>query len=204
MPNRWAQTWLNLGVNIAPDDVLVTITSAYTAPGRFYHNLVHVIDCLDKLDRCVVAPERKAEIELALWFHDAVYDTRASASESRSAMLARSVMKEQGVADEVSQRIGDLILATAHKVQPRTEDQRLICDIDLSILGEDAERFRQYDRQIRREYAWVPEEIYRRKRAEVMTGFLRRPRLYHTDEFHEHYDVAARINLRALLDELDG
>ena len=69
-----------------------------------------------------------------------------------------------------TERIYRWILATAHHgTQPdlnHEDDQDLkwVLDIDLGILSADAERFQEYERQIRMEYRHVPLLIYRCKR----------------------------------------
>src|SRR5579883_1921950 len=65
-------------------DVLV---AAYTAPERHYHNL-------DRLSNIVEDP---AALYLAVWFHDAVYDSRAKDNEKRSGELAVDLLGPIGV-----------------------------------------------------------------------------------------------------------
>jgi len=69
-------------------------------------------------------------------------------------------------------------------------------DIDLSIFGQVAERFWNYERQIRREYEWVPEDIFATKRAEILEKFLSRPRIFSTEIFFSKYEAQARSNLK--------
>jgi predicted metal-dependent HD superfamily phosphohydrolase len=68
-------------------------------------------------------------------------------------------------------------------------------DIDLSIFGQVAERFWNYEQQIRREYEWVPVNIFTTKRAEILEKFLARPRIFGTDFFFSKYEAQARENL---------
>jgi predicted metal-dependent HD superfamily phosphohydrolase len=82
------------------------------------------------------------------------------------------------------------------------EDAAVTVDIDLSILGQTEERFREYEAQIRREYGWVPKMIFAPKRAEILAGFLRRDRIYRTDWFHDKYEERARRNLEWSIREL--
>ena len=92
-------------------------------------------------------------------------------------------------------RVGELIRLTTHAHTALVGDAALMCDIDLAILGAEPWRFDQYDAAIRREYEWVPEDVYRRERARVLAGFLERPRIYHTPYFHDILEVQARVNL---------
>ena len=83
-----------------------------------------------------------------------------------------------------------------------TRDAELVVDIDLATLGADEERFEAYDRDVRKEYAWVPGFLYRRKRREVLQAFLERPRIYATNAAHAELEAPARRNLTAALSRL--
>ena len=126
-------------------------------------------------------------MELALWFHDAIYDTRRSDNEQRSADWAKSSVGNA--------RIHALVMATRHQAVPQDIDAQVLVDVDLWILGAPQKRFDEYETQVRAEYAWVPGLIYRRKRRAVLESFLARPTLYNTERFTERYEKQARANL---------
>ena len=162
---------------------------------RHYHNTDHVADCLTWFDTTRQFARHPAEFEAAIWFHDAIYDSRAKDNDLRSAPWAMQSLAEAGVASEIVERTGELILATKHDAIPESMHARLMIDIDLSILGRDPERFDRYDAAIRREYDWVPEEQYRIGRAAVLQPFIDRPELYSTAIFRDQFETAARENL---------
>jgi predicted metal-dependent HD superfamily phosphohydrolase len=58
---------------------------AYSSPERYYHNLAHIQDSLSVFNQTSSLAAHSEEVELAIWFHDAVYDPRRSDSEQRSA-----------------------------------------------------------------------------------------------------------------------
>jgi predicted metal-dependent HD superfamily phosphohydrolase len=87
-------------------------------------------------------------------------------------------------------------MATCHDAVSMDVDARLLVDIDLAILGADPARFAEYDAQVREEYRWVPDLIYRTRRSEVLAGFLARPAIYGTDRFRERFEAQAQENLR--------
>jgi len=144
------------------------------------------------------------EVEAALWFHDAIYRPRDRNNEQESASLASRLLTSAGARGEVVSRVADLVLATRHDILPTDPDAQLLCDVDLSILGREPDRFARFEQQIRREYAWVPESLYRSTRAEVLAGFLARPAVYQTEFFRKRYELTARSNLTRIIGELRG
>ena len=194
--DRWWALWPG-GPSGAIDATYRDLANRYSEPHRAYHTLDHVADCLRRLDEVRPRLTRPDEAELALWFHDAVYDPRRADNEAQSASLAAGALRALGMTEEAAGRVADLIRLTAHRATDLTGDRALVGDIDLAILGAPPERFEQYDAAIQREYAWVPEEVYRRERARVLAGFLARPRIYHTPHFADTLEQRARANLSA-------
>jgi predicted metal-dependent HD superfamily phosphohydrolase len=180
-------------------DVLV---AAYTAPERHYHNLEHLAEMFRVADRLSSQVEDPAALHLAIWFHDAVYDSRAKDNERRSGELAVDLLGPIGVPASVIERVVQMIWATQHAAdaQPAaSRDTRVLLDADLAILGASPERYARYASDIRREYAWVPDADYRAGRAAVLEHFLARPRIYLTQLMFDEGEQRARANLRAEL-----
>ena len=198
--NRFLDLWRRLGGNDG-SATFERLRTAYSDPDRAYHNDNHIADCLGQFDRVRSQADRPDELELALWFHDAVYDTHASDNEERSAEFAAKEMAADGIDAEIATRIERLILVTKHDREPYSDDSALLVDIDLSILGRDPEAFAAYDRAIRAEYLWVPEDAYRTGRSAVLQGFLDRPAIFRTAPFRS-FEAAARRNLADAIAEL--
>jgi len=150
---------------------------------------------LERLDEARSLAERPDEIEVALWFHDAIYDVRRHDNEERSADWACESLSAAGVSSDVVNRVRSLILVTDHRSPPRGRDAEIMVDIDLAILGAEPRRFDEYERQIREEYDWVAENVFRRERGKILTGFLARPRIFWTDHFCERFEARARDNI---------
>lgn len=192
LAERWAQTWNTIG-SPAPNGLLADLRARYGEPQRAYHTSEHLEECFGHLDACGVEPEDRAALELALWFHDAVYDPRAKDNEAQSARLARERL---GDLDPTRlDRIEDLILATAHHAPNGDRDALLLVDVDLAILGADEERFTAYEHQIRQEYDWVPRFVYRRERRKVLRRFLEREPIFGTAWFRARFEARARANI---------
>jgi predicted metal-dependent HD superfamily phosphohydrolase len=199
---RWSRLWSRLGARSDGLPVLERLAAAYAEPTRAYHNTTHIIDCLGELDRSVELARSPDEVEAALWFHDAVYDPGSGENEDRSAQLASESLSSAGVPADRCQRIAGLILATRHVSLFSDPDTQLLCDIDLAILGRGQVEYDDFERRIRREYAWVPQLIYRRSRSDILAGFLRRPTIYQTAAFAARYEAQARRNLERALQML--
>lgn len=202
MPDRqsWNRTWATLGVPPA-EGAFDQLIERYAEPHRAYHTMQHIDECFAVLEPVLSSAQHPTEIELALWFHDAVYDPRASDNEERSARLAGNVMRNAGVDDAVTIRVESLILTTKHNQLPQkfdnatNKDAALLVDADLAILGASPDRFDEYDRQIRLEYAWVADAEYRIGRARVLNSFLSRQVIYRTASFADRFESKARENL---------
>ena len=202
--DRWDDDWADLGTPPPEARTLAELLDRYAEPQRAYHTLQHLGECFAALDSSRGLAERPGEVAIALWFHDGIYDSHASDNEARSAAWAEEVILAAGGGREARSRVRDLILATRHLETPAPGDQALLVDIDLAILGADTDRFEEYEAQIRREYAWVPETTYRTDRARLLTGFLARPRIYTTSYFFERLEGRARANLSRSIARLGG
>jgi len=191
----WAGLWWRLGAQGDGGSVYEELVSAYSEAGRAYHTLAHVEHCLSEFaELSDTAPDRDA-IEFALWFHDAVYDTKGHDNEERSASLARDVLRSAGLSGSFGDLVADLIVATRHAAPPVTLGGQIVVDIDLSILGQSGGAFDEYERQIRSEYSWVPAEIFASKRSAILSSLLARPGIYSTELYHGKYEERARENL---------
>ncbi|WP_427911567.1 HD domain-containing protein [Ramlibacter sp. MMS24-I3-19] len=83
--DAWRATWRELGADMVNGGLMNQLVAAYSERHRHYHTLQHLRECLAHADAVRTLAKRPAEIELALWFHDAVYDPRSTDNEQRSA-----------------------------------------------------------------------------------------------------------------------
>jgi predicted metal-dependent HD superfamily phosphohydrolase len=201
---RWRATWRGLGVVTLDDELYGVLIGRYSEPHRHYHTVQHLDECFARLDEARGLAERIHEVELALWCHDAVYEVRNQDNEEQSASWAQGTAERAGLSNAVAERLQSLILATKHNAEPTSRDAALLVDVDLAILGAAPERFDEYERQVREEYSWVPGFLFRRKRREILEGFLARPHVYSTDHFLACYEAAARANLVRSIERLGG
>jgi len=192
----WQRLWGELGARETSGGLMNQLVAAYSEPQRRYHTLQHLRECLAHFEAAASLARRPAEVELALWFHDAVYDPQRNDNEEHSAAWARASVLAAGCAEAHAERVAALVMATkSHRVPADDPDAALLLDIDLAILAASPARFDEYERQIRAEYVHVPETDFRARRAEILSGFLARERIYLTPVFHDALEARARQNL---------
>ena len=192
----------------------INVIDAYATPDRAYHNRSHLADVLAQLDwaqgvmslspaslhMTADAHQRMFKhIELALFYHDAVYAAAEPDNEARSRDLFLTHAASFGMDEDDRRAIARLIDLTTDHSRAAAPDEQIMADCDLAILGADSDAFAAYDRAIAQEYAHVPAAFYAAARALVLQRFLDQPRLFKTDAFHHRYDAQARHNLRHAL-----
>jgi predicted metal-dependent HD superfamily phosphohydrolase len=121
-------------------------------------------------------PEADAEaIELAAWFHDAVYDVRApaGASEEASARLAVDEVRAAGGSAALASEVARLVRLTAgHSVDAGDRSGAVLVDADLWILSAPPVRYDRYVAAVRAEYAHVADDGWRTGRGRILDRFL--------------------------------
>ncbi|MFP6790875.1 MAG: hypothetical protein VB954_12920 [Thalassolituus sp.] len=201
LESSWQRCWSSLVVDSRAhsggNSVMQLLIAAYNEPQRKYHTEQHLKECLSIFNDHRALAEEPAEIEMALWFHDAIYDIKATGgkNEDQSADWAVEELQKANVAPERVARIKDHILATKHSALPQGADQQLLVDIDLAILGAQPERFAEYEQQVRQEYRHVPGLIFNWKRKQILKAFLARSPIYATPELNARFEQQARQNL---------
>ncbi len=200
-PSRW--TDLNQRLGITPDlQTYDALIRAHAETHRAYHTLDHIAACLRHLDEVQGLADNPDEIEMALWFHDAIYAPFSATNEEDSAAWATNWLRDKGLDESPISRIAQHILDTKTHETPETIDGRLMLDIDLSILGTGQAVYDAFENHIRREYRRVPSFIFRKKRKAILQRFLARERLYNTDYFFEKLETQARLNLNRAISNL--
>ncbi|AWI89834.1 hypothetical protein C0214_17150 [Methylobacterium sp. DM1] len=197
----WARTTGAAGAEAA----WRALDAGYGEAARHYHGWRHIADLLEGHDAARALPDFAEldhdAIDLAIVFHDAVYDTARADNEARSADLLRAQAGPR--ADSGPIRAAEaMIRATAAHAPTADPATRLMLDLDLAVLGAARPVYEAYAAAIRCEYAAVPDAAWYIGRAAVLDRFLARPRLYQTDPFRDRFETSARANLAAELHAL--
>lgn len=197
--------WLNLMSRLEIENNFATykkLVSSYNQKHRHYHNTKHIDSVLNHLENVKNLADNYDELELALWFHDSIYKIFSSTNELDSANWALSFLQDNQMPKEIQKNVYKLIMITIHDKFPDTNDEKLMVDIDLSILGSSSEIYKKFEIWIRKEYQLIPHFIYRKKRKEILVSFLERDRIYSHDYFFEKFENLARKNLKTAIENL--
>ena len=179
--------------------------TAYRSPGRFYHDERHLTDCLEQLEPLELKAEERRLLRWAILWHDCIYNPQRKDNEERSAAAAKRALLKCGVDRAQAEEVERLILLTSsHEAGPDDHLGAILISINLSILGSEANRYRDYANAVRREYAAVPDEAWRLGRAAVLKRLLAADPLYPEPNFRERLEARAKANLQAELKSLRG
>lgn len=199
---RWMSLWQRIGAQGDPHIVYNDLVARYSEPHRAYHTIAHIQHCLNEFKKVRNLIANPDAAELALWYHDVIYNTRAKDNEEKSAALATAMIKSASLPNTLGQLVAECIMATKHTVVPANPDIQFLVDIDLSGLGQPKSKFDKNTRQIRKEYEWVPEDAFAAGRSAILQSFLNRPNIYATQFFRDKYETRARQNIARSLAQL--
>lgn len=200
---RFSTLLRSMGVDSHCAEVFPLLSELYSEPGRHYHNLDHVRDCLAQLDEVREYLRDADAAELALWFHDAVYVLTAHDNELRSALLFDRLLGVH-LPTERADRIHTMIMATVHPSEARDDDSRFVADIDLSGFALPRPDFLRASGSLRRECLHLTDSQFQLGTLAFFKKMLARPSIYRTEYFRATHEQPARRNLVDLVEELES
>ncbi len=200
----WVQLLSDLGIaEETAVSVWADLVQRYSEDGRFYHNLEHLHHALQIAQDLHEEAENFTAVQLAIWFHDVVYDAKAQDNEEKSAMFAGRVLFQWELNELLIAEVVRLILLTkSHVLMGDDRNGRVLLDADLAILGAPDASYDAYAQAVRQEYAFVSEDVYRQGRQLILQQFLSRPTLFSTEPMRLLLEAQARQNIIRELDTL--
>ncbi|WP_246147051.1 HD domain-containing protein [Seonamhaeicola marinus] len=173
------------------------IENQYSQKHRYYHNLSHIENLLILAESCKERIKNFDAVLFAVWYHDIIYSATKKDNEVQSANYAQERLTSLNLEKGLIETIKTLIISTQKHEIILTEnnDNALLLDMDLSILGSSWEDYHKYLKNIRKEYAIFPNFMYRKGRKKVLQHFLERDTLYFTAYFQSKFEAQARKNL---------
>lgn len=186
-----------------PSPYADNLLARWAEPQRRYHTTAHLLAVLEHIDTLAGHAADPDLVRLAAWFHDAVYRPDRSENEERSAALAERALPEAGLSAGATAKVARLVRLTAgHDPAAGDTNGEVLCDADLAILATGPKEYGAYAARVREEYGFVPDEVFREGRADVLRQLLGLPRLFRTPHGIARWEPRARQNLTTELDLL--
>ena len=182
------------------DALFLDLLDRWGEEHRRYHGRTHLLAVLEALDLLCAPATPPRTVQLAAWFHDAVYRGAAGQDEEDSARLAEERLAHAGLPGADIEEVARLVRLTSdHRPEPGDDDGALLCDADLSVLGGEPEPYARYVAAVREDYAHIGDADFAAGRAAVVRRLLDLDPLFHSERARELWLDAARRNLQGEL-----
>lgn len=192
----WNSTILKYTDELYADELFSNILQHYSEKDRHYHNLTHIQKMLDFSFLHADKIQDIETLQLAIFYHDIIYNSLSKNNETDSAALAIEQLSRTNFPKEKIRLVEQFIVSTQkHFPLIVHSDLHYFLDFDLAILGTDRTIYADYAEKIRKEYKWVPAFLYNKNRKKVLQHFLERKHIYFTATFRNQYEIIARENL---------
>lgn len=197
----WSRCQNGGGARVDPADVYEEVHGYYSEPGRHYHTPKHIDHCLAQFDLASTEMEDPDAVEMAIWFHDLVFEPNADDNEIRSARRFLELAKDS-MDDAFKTRVYDLIMTTAPPRMPKTIDQKFMLDIDLSSFGLPWDDMLRDSIAVRQESGQLSDAQFFPGQRAFLESLVKREHFYFTDFFRSRIEDTARSNIERYLRNL--
>lgn len=182
------------------------LTTLYAQPHRHYHNINHINDCLTELENIpakLITDTEREIVEVAIWYHDAVYNPYSRKNEINSAAL----YSQRSYRTAFGKAVYDAIIATGFHTITQTADRmiyidsgmplttQVMLDIDLSGFGKPWNICKRHSENIYMEYPNTSTLEFYQGRIKFLETINARESLYYTDYFKEKYHKQSKENI---------
>ncbi len=159
------------------------LIASYSEPQRFYHTLTHIEHCLSLIEKISSELQSPEALELAIWYHDVIYQPGAKDNEQLSADLFMAT--SDGVFDDtLRDTVYQHIMATLHDgTEIKHADTKYMLDIDLSSFGRPWSEFIHDSHNLRLELEDWPDDVFYRRQAVFQDKLFGQPRFFKSDYF---------------------
>ena len=185
---------LDAEVDFLTPELRSDLLDRWHEPQRVYHDVEHLVAVLRAVDLLEDAGESfdGTAVRLAAWFHGAVFDPAGTENTEKSALLAERALDPAAPVQEVARLIR---MTSGHHVTDGDLDAAVFSDADMSVLGSEPESYDRYSRDVREEYAHVPDDRFRAGRGAALEALLERKAIFHTTAARDQWEKQARANL---------
>ncbi len=202
-PHRFGSLWHRLSGRSDSTELFDALICHYRGPDRHYHDVGHIVTCLNAYDRAAIVLGTDDAVEMALWFHDAILIPGARDNEACSVAWFEELSLGQLPEPFIAQ-VSNLIMATRHRDPPESPQAQFVVDVDLWGLGQSWEEFFADTRALRRERAELTDTDFARDQRGFLESLVDRPNIYLTSHFQHLFEHVARDNIHRLFGCLDS
>lgn len=207
--SRFVRLWTAKKVETEAEDrtaeIFTDLQRLYDEPRRHYHNGEHIDFVLARLDEVHSHLQNPDAVELALWFHDAIYQIGAADNERASADLFMREAAGQ-LAQPLTDRVESLIMATRHMAGRPPHDDIDACyivDIDLASFGLPWDRFKADGAKLRLEMEPKSEDEFNAGVLCLINHLMGGSKDFYLTEYaREHWQPQALANIERLSAEI--
>ena len=153
---------------------------------------------LDNIHDFKLSKKDEYKLELAIWFHDIVYDSTRTDNEKLSANNFKSFGNIIGLKNKHIKEICNLILVTKHNDTVKTESEKIICDLDLREFT--SIRSKLNSEEVRKEFVHLSDEEFYKGRADFLRKMINKKYIYSTDLYRNSLEELAKHRITIELD----
>lgn len=170
--------YLSLLYRYYNNDIIKDILNRWNESHRYYHNIEHLKDFLNKIDLYFIDNMNLYDTKvyhafiISAFFHDIIYDVKSKDNEDNSIDYFIKVSKNK-IPNDILYNVINLINVTKNRNRPNKEIEKIFWEIDNDILinGTLIELI-IYEDKIRNEYSYFNYDLYKQKRIEFLNNEL--------------------------------
>lgn len=185
------------------ENLWMEIEKKYSEKGRYYHNFEHLENMFREFNDVTAAVQDYTAITFSVFYHDVIYNASSKSNEEKSAGFAEKHLRQIDAEEDFIKKISQQIMATKFHQQSGDADTNYLVDADLSILGQESEKYLDYTQKVRKEYSIYPDFLYNPGRKKVLQHFLESESIFKTEYFKEKYEQQARKNILSEIEYLN-
>ncbi len=196
--SQFTELWINSSDSNANEkdaqNVFEFVYACYSEDHRHYHNAIHIDHCLRMLNDAKASLSNPYAVELAVWFHDVIYNPTSKENEAQSAHYFDK-SSSSVLSSELRGKVRQLILKTTHDSVPETLEEEVLMDIDLSSFGLDWQHFHADGINIRKEQSHLSDQEFYSQQVKFQKSLLDRDRFFYSEYFFNRFEEKARENV---------
>lgn len=187
------------------------LLDSWSSPDRQHHAIRHLMDVLQAVDQLAEETHDPDVVRLAAWYHGAEFRADARASYAHKggedpvagAARARRELPDLGITPDQVERIAELAQKVQRHAAGKDVDAQALSDADLAGLAAEPQKYKEYRKNIRAEYAHIPAADYLGARLAILRKICARPQIF-LSPMALGWEEPARQNITAEVAHLEA